>query len=89
MISTLAGGTDSEYATQVSCLDDLVALAFVEGTMSPQRRTQALEHLDTCASCQELVAGVISMIKVADTALGRADTAPGAAAPVFPGYTLG
>lgn len=75
MISSL--GVNSDYATEVlgpACVDDLAALAFVEGTCTPNRRTQILEHLDTCESCRELVAGVVDMLQGRDTVLTAAET---------------
>jgi len=91
MISRLGLASDNGpgESTRTSCIDDIGALAFVEGTMSADRRTAAIEHIETCEACRELVASVVEMAHVQDTLLANADTAPGGPPPSFGGYSLG
>lgn len=86
----LVSDTGPDTSTHPACIDDIGALAFVEGTMSAERRTLTIEHIETCDACRELVANIVEMQNARDTLLANADTAPGGPTPSsFGGYTLG
>ena len=89
MISSLEVSDLVTNGVASACLDDLAALAFVEGTITPARHTQIVEHLETCAECRKLVGGVVEMTKLSDTLLATADSAPGGRPESFGSFRLG
>jgi tetratricopeptide (TPR) repeat protein len=60
-------------AIAVGCPDENTLLAFAEGRLSPATRAETAAHLDTCASCREVIAGVAPAILSVAT---RAPDAP-------------
>jgi len=42
------------------CLGDLQVLDFVEGSASPEARTEILDHVEVCQKCRELIAGLLA-----------------------------
>jgi tetratricopeptide (TPR) repeat protein/predicted Ser/Thr protein kinase len=41
---------------RLDCFDEQTVLDLVHGQLAPERRGEAVEHLDACASCRELLA---------------------------------
>ena len=54
MIGDMAQALGTE-PTELPCLDDLTAYAYVSGALPDDRRTTVIAHLDGCAACRELV----------------------------------
>ncbi len=71
------------------CLDDNALAALMGNTMSPAERAAAEAHIETCASCRQLVAAMLKGERD-EKNLSNADTAP-SVAPIEPaaGRTLG
>jgi hypothetical protein len=47
--------------TAMVCLSDETMAAIADGTLAAEERRAAMGHVDECASCRQVLAGVVTL----------------------------